>query len=42
MAQSQGFPLATLDLAGELGSRDSGALDESFRRVSLTFRISGL
>ena len=42
MAQSQGFPLATLDLAGELGNRDSGALEESFRRLSLTFRISGL
>jgi hypothetical protein len=41
LAETQGIPLAMLDLTGELGDRDSGPLKESFRRISLSFRISG-
>lgn len=41
LAAAQGIPLAMLDLTGELGNRSSGPLEESFRRITLSFRISG-
>jgi hypothetical protein len=41
MAQVQDVPLTTLDLSWESGSRSAGPLKESFRRLSITFRVSG-
>jgi len=41
MSQAQGLPLVTLDFSWEFGDRTSAAIDESFRRFSLTFRVSG-
>lgn len=41
MAQVQGIPVTTLDLSWESGRRSAGPLDESFRRMSVTFRVSG-
>jgi hypothetical protein len=41
MASAQGIPLTTLDLSWEFGDRSAGPLQESFRRMSITFRVSG-
>jgi len=41
MSQAQGLPLVTLDFSWEYGDRESVRIEESFRRFSLTFRISG-
>ncbi len=41
MAQALGIPLATVDAAVEFGSRTSGELDETFRRLTFTIRVGG-
>ena len=41
MAQALGLPLAALDLALELGSRDSGNFSERFRRLTVSARVGG-
>jgi hypothetical protein len=41
MAQALGLPLAALDTAVEVGSRDSGAFRESFRRLTVSVRVGG-
>ena len=41
MAQALGIPLATVDVALEIGSRSAGELDEKFRRLTFTVRVGG-
>lgn len=41
LLEAQSVPLATVDFAFELGSRSSGVLEEDFRRLSITVRVSG-
>ena len=41
MAEALGIPLATMDAALEFGSRSAGALDEQFRRLTMTVRVGG-
>ena len=41
VAQALELPLAAVDVAIEAGSRDSGILRETFRRVTVTTRVGG-
>ena len=41
MAQALDLPLAALDVAMELGNRNSGDFKESFRRLTVTTRVGG-
>jgi hypothetical protein len=41
MAQTLGLPLAALDVAFEMGNRDSGEFKESFRRLTFSTRVGG-
>jgi hypothetical protein len=41
LLRSENVTLARLDLALDRGSRDAGALEESFWRLSTSFRVSG-
>jgi hypothetical protein len=41
MVQALGIPLAAVDMAIEVGSRESGDFGESFRRVTVTTRVGG-
>ncbi len=41
MAQALGLPLAALDLAVEVGSRDAGSFKERFRRLTVSVRVGG-
>ena len=41
MAQALGLPLAAVDVAFEVGNRDSGEFKESFRRLTFTTRVGG-
>ena len=42
MAQALGLPLAAVDVAIEVGNRNSGDFEESFRRLTVTIRVGGL
>ena len=41
MAQALGLPLAAVDVAFEVGTRNSGEFKESFRRLTFTTRVGG-
>ncbi len=41
MAEALGLPIAALDVALEMGNRDSGEFKESFRRLTFSTRVGG-
>jgi hypothetical protein len=42
MAQALDLPLGAMDVAIEVGNRNSGGLEERFRRLTVTTRVGGL
>jgi hypothetical protein len=41
MAQALGLPLAAIDVAFEMGTRNAGSFEEIFRRLTVTARVGG-